>query len=140
MSPERRHAIASKGLCVRVSDSIKLTCLHLTWSSYVRKIARVRLTRNYLNSFKIIGSSYIIMLSKCFIALIKFYKRWISPMLAPSCRFYPSCSQYAIEAITQHGVLKGGYLTVRRLLRCHPLHSGGHDPVPEKFNAKKAEK
>ncbi|RCL47054.1 MAG: membrane protein insertion efficiency factor YidD [Candidatus Thioglobus sp.] len=80
------------------------------------------------------------MLSKCFIALIKFYQRWISPMLAPSCRFYPSCSQYAIEAITQHGVLKGGYLTVRRLLRCHPLHSGGHDPVPEKFNAKKAEK
>ena len=72
------------------------------------------------------------MLSKSFIALIKFYQRWISPMFAPSCRFHPSCSEYAIEAITLHGAVKGGYLTLRRLSKCHPLHAGGHDPVPEK--------
>lgn len=65
------------------------------------------------------------------IAVIKFYQYFISPLLGNRCRFYPSCSHYAIEAITLHGVVKGLYLTLRRLLKCHPFHEGGHDPVPK---------
>jgi putative membrane protein insertion efficiency factor len=64
------------------------------------------------------------------VALIRWYQRWISPFLAPSCRFVPSCSQYAAEAIERYGLTRGGWLAVRRLLRCHPFHPGGHDPVP----------
>lgn len=64
-------------------------------------------------------------------APIRFYRRFLSPLKgAPSCRFYPTCSAYAIEAIEVHGVLKGSYLAVRRVLKCHPLHPGGIDPVP----------
>jgi uncharacterized protein len=62
--------------------------------------------------------------------LIRGYQRFISPALPPSCRFHPSCSQYALEAVTRHGALKGGWLAVRRLARCHPFHPGGFDPVP----------
>lgn len=58
------------------------------------------------------------------------YRRWISPLLPPSCRFYPSCSAYAVEALTIHGALRGSWLTLRRLLRCGPWHPGGLDPVP----------
>jgi len=64
------------------------------------------------------------------IAPIRAYRYLISPMLGPTCRFYPSCSCYAEEALQQHGALHGSYLTVRRLLRCHPWHEGGYDPVP----------
>ena len=67
-----------------------------------------------------------------FISLIKAYQYLISPFLGPCCRFHPTCSHYAIEAINEHGVLKGGYLSVRRIIKCHPLHEGGHDPVPTK--------
>ncbi|MET8834083.1 membrane protein insertion efficiency factor YidD [Micromonospora sp. WMMD1076] len=59
------------------------------------------------------------------------YRRWISPALPARCRFYPSCSAYAVEAVSRHGALRGSWLTVRRLSRCHPFHPGGHDPVPE---------
>ena len=62
--------------------------------------------------------------------LLRIYQLCISPFLGQNCRFYPSCSSYAIEAITLHGSLKGLFLTVRRLLKCHPFHSGGYDPVP----------
>jgi putative membrane protein insertion efficiency factor len=65
------------------------------------------------------------------IAVIKFYQYFISPLLGNRCRFYPSCSQYAIEAITLHGAIKGSYLTLKRLLKCHPFHEGGVDPVPK---------
>ena len=65
------------------------------------------------------------------IALIRGYQLLISPLLGNHCRFYPSCSQYAREAIEYHGVLCGGWLAIRRLLRCHPWHPGGVDPVPE---------
>jgi putative membrane protein insertion efficiency factor len=69
---------------------------------------------------------------RLFVGLIKAYQYLISPFLGPSCRFHPTCSQYAIEAFNEHGVLKGGYLSVRRIIKCHPLHEGGHDPVPTK--------
>jgi hypothetical protein len=63
-------------------------------------------------------------------AIIRGYQRFLSPALPPSCRFHPSCSQYALEAVTRYGVLKGSWLAVRRLARCHPFHPGGFDPVP----------
>ncbi|AQV03145.1 membrane protein insertion efficiency factor YidD [Desulfococcus multivorans] len=62
--------------------------------------------------------------------LIRLYQYIISPVLAPSCRFYPTCSHYAYEAISRHGVFKGIALSGRRILRCHPFHPGGIDPVP----------
>ncbi len=65
-------------------------------------------------------------------ALIRLYQRTLSPLLGPVCRFYPSCSSYGYEAIRTHGALYGSYLTVRRLLRCHPWNPGGVDPVPPK--------
>jgi putative membrane protein insertion efficiency factor len=61
---------------------------------------------------------------------IRGYQRLLSPLLPPSCRFYPSCSQYALEAIRRHGALKGSWLAARRLIRCHPFNAGGFDPVP----------
>ena len=61
---------------------------------------------------------------------IRVYKLCISPLLPPSCRFYPSCSSYAIQAITLHGPLKGLWLAVKRILRCNPFNDGGYDPVP----------
>ncbi|MDP9139727.1 MAG: membrane protein insertion efficiency factor YidD [Pseudomonadota bacterium] len=64
------------------------------------------------------------------VALIRVYQIAISPILGPRCRFYPSCSQYAIEAIRLHGGLRGGWLAARRIVRCHPLNPGGYDPVP----------
>lgn len=64
------------------------------------------------------------------IKLVQFYRLVISPVLPPSCRFYPTCSEYTIEAINQHGALKGFWLAIRRIGRCHPFCEGGYDPVP----------
>lgn len=64
------------------------------------------------------------------IMLIKFYKRFISPLLPPACRFYPSCSTYGLEAYQRHGFFKGTWLTVWRIMRCNPFNPGGFDPVP----------
>lgn len=64
------------------------------------------------------------------IVALKFYQWFISPVLGTNCRFAPTCSQYAIQAIQVHGLLYGGFLAVKRILRCHPWHEGGHDPVP----------
>lgn len=71
------------------------------------------------------------------IAPIKFYRKFISPNKIPCCRFTPSCSAYAIEAIEKHGCIKGMYLSVKRILRCNPFCKGGYDPVPEKKSKKK---
>ena len=62
--------------------------------------------------------------------LVRGYRYFISPMLGSNCRFYPSCSCYAEEALQQFGAVRGSYLTMRRLMRCHPWHEGGYDPVP----------
>ncbi|HEX7659444.1 MAG TPA: membrane protein insertion efficiency factor YidD [Pseudonocardiaceae bacterium] len=70
------------------------------------------------------------ILARILVFLVNIYRQWISPFLPPSCRFYPSCSAYAVEALTVHGALRGSLLTVWRLLRCGPWHPGGLDPVP----------
>lgn len=66
------------------------------------------------------------------IGIIRFYQKFISPMTSPSCRFQPTCSQYSLESVRRFGAMKGTYLSVRRILKCHPFHPGGFDPVPEK--------
>ena len=63
-------------------------------------------------------------------SIIRLYQKVISPFLQPSCRFYPTCSSYALEAIEKHGVFSGFRLAIKRILKCHPFHSGGFDPVP----------
>ncbi|HUT86986.1 MAG TPA: membrane protein insertion efficiency factor YidD [Candidatus Heimdallarchaeota archaeon] len=70
------------------------------------------------------------MLEWLLVSIIHVYQRVISPVLPSRCRFYPTCSQYGKDAIAKHGPFLGSYLAVRRLLRCHPLHPGGIDPVP----------
>jgi uncharacterized protein len=72
------------------------------------------------------------MLKKVFISIIRFYQVAISPIKPPSCRFYPTCSHYGLEAVQRFGALKGGWLTLKRILKCHPFHPGGVDPVPDK--------
>ena len=64
------------------------------------------------------------------LALVRFYRSFISPLLPPSCRYVPTCSEYALIAIESYGAMKGGWLSLKRILRCHPWHEGGYDPVP----------
>jgi len=66
---------------------------------------------------------------RCALALLRIYKRWISPCLPSACRYHPTCSEYMLEAIEKHGVARGVWMGTRRLLRCHPFHEGGFDPV-----------
>ncbi|HEX7117259.1 MAG TPA: membrane protein insertion efficiency factor YidD [Longimicrobiales bacterium] len=70
------------------------------------------------------------MVARILLALIGGYRRWVSPLLPPACRFTPSCSAYAAEAVERYGARKGAWLAVRRLLRCHPFGGHGYDPVP----------
>lgn len=65
------------------------------------------------------------------LGLIRLYQLLLSPLLGANCRFEPTCSVYATEAIKRYGVIKGGYLSFRRLIKCHPFHEGGYDPVPK---------
>jgi len=75
-------------------------------------------------------------MQKILVMLLKVYQYLVSPWFGQTCRFYPSCSCYAIEAVEKRGVLMGLWLTIRRIGRCHPWHPGGFDPVPEKCEAK----
>jgi putative membrane protein insertion efficiency factor len=70
------------------------------------------------------------VLARAMIGAIRFYRKGISPLKPPVCRFYPTCSQYGLEAVEKYGAARGGWLLLRRLLRCHPLCRGGFDPVP----------
>ncbi|MDA1888256.1 membrane protein insertion efficiency factor YidD [Bacillus cereus group sp. BY105LC] len=71
-------------------------------------------------------------MKQIFIGIIRFYQKFISPMTPPTCRFYPTCSHYGLEAFQKHGAFKGFWLTCKRILKCHPFHPGGFDPVPDK--------
>lgn len=72
-------------------------------------------------------------MKKVLLLVIRFYQKIISPCFPARCRFYPTCSAYAFTAIERYGVMKGGWLATRRILKCHPFHAGGVDPVPEKL-------
>lgn len=69
-------------------------------------------------------------MTRIILTLIRFYQIWISPLIGPVCRFQPTCSHYAYQAFSKYGFFKGSYLTIRRLLKCHPFHRGGYDPLP----------
>ncbi len=70
-------------------------------------------------------------MKRLLVAILRGYRLLVSPMLGPNCRFHPSCSAYAIEALERHGALRGGWMSFRRVCRCHPWHAGGYDPVPD---------
>jgi len=69
-------------------------------------------------------------MTRALIAIVRFYRKRLSPLSAPRCRYVPTCSAYALEALEKYGALKGGLLALRRIFRCHPFHKGGYDPVP----------
>lgn len=70
------------------------------------------------------------MAKRLLLGIIHFYQRWISPLKPPSCRFYPTCSSYGLQAIDKYGIVKGVWLIILRIGKCHPFHPGGYDPVP----------
>lgn len=76
-------------------------------------------------------------MKKIVLLLISFYRKCISPLKPSCCRFYPTCSSYAYEAVEKYGAFKGSYLAIKRILRCNPYHKGGYDPVPELYHKKK---
>ena len=72
----------------------------------------------------------MIRVKRVFLFLIDVYRRYISPLKSPCCRYIPTCSEYAMIAIERYGAMRGGWLALKRILRCHPFHAGGYDPVP----------
>ena len=79
-------------------------------------------------------------MKKIFIGLIRGYQRFISPLFPPSCRYYPTCSNYSVQAIQKHGAIKGSIMGISRILRCHPFVKGGYDTVPEQFSIRRNNK
>ena len=79
-------------------------------------------------------------MKKIFIGLIRGYQRFISPLFPPSCRYYPTCSNYSVQAIQKHGAIKGSIMGNSRILRCHPFVKGGYDPVPKQFSIRRNNK
>lgn len=79
---------------------------------------------------KVIYALVLSTMKKVLIKVVKFYRRNISALSPPTCRFIPTCSAYALEALEKHGALKGSWLSLKRILKCHPFHKGGYDPVP----------
>ena len=79
------------------------------------------------------------VVARMLIAMVVAYRRYVSPVLPARCRFYPSCSAYSLEALQKHGAIRGTGLTVWRLLRCHPFHPGGYDPVPDPIRHRPAD-
>lgn len=73
-------------------------------------------------------------MKRAMLASLRFYKRRISSLLPPACKYTPTCSEYAMQAVERYGAVYGGYLAARRLLRCHPFAKGGYDPVPERVD------
>lgn len=90
-----------------------------------------------MRTVKYIISFAGLVLSGVAVYIIKFYKFFISPLLPAACRYYPTCSVYSIEAIKRFGIIKGGFLSLKRVLSCNPFFDGGFDPVPEVFSLKK---
>ncbi|HIW71241.1 MAG TPA: membrane protein insertion efficiency factor YidD [Candidatus Levilactobacillus faecigallinarum] len=72
-----------------------------------------------------------------FMSLVRGYQRWISPLFPPTCRYYPTCSTYMLQALAKHGTVKGGLMGIARILRCHPFVHGGVDPVPDHFTLRR---
>jgi putative membrane protein insertion efficiency factor len=72
------------------------------------------------------------MMKRVLLSLIAGYRYFLSPLFGPTCRFYPTCSAYAKEAIESHGAMRGAWLAIKRILKCHPWHAGGFDPVPRR--------
>ncbi|WP_369792406.1 membrane protein insertion efficiency factor YidD [Treponema sp. OMZ 838] len=107
---------------------ILFLCVRLSWIVCLKK----RICSLFdLNNMK---HHYLKTIERIFTFLlcagVKVYQKCISPLFPPCCRYYPTCSHYALESLTKYGPVKGGYLAVRRILRCHPFHKGGYDPVP----------
>ena len=90
-----------------------------------------------MNLIRVISSSAAGLFAETAVYIIKFYKLLISPLLPASCRYYPTCSVYSIQAIRKFGIIKGGYLAVKRILSCNPFGGYGFDPVPETFSFRK---
>ena len=90
-----------------------------------------------MNLIRVISSSAAALFAETAVYIIKFYKLLISPLLPASCRYYPTCSVYSIHAIRKFGIIKGGYLAVKRILSCNPFGGYGFDPVPETFSFRK---
>ncbi|WP_330217626.1 membrane protein insertion efficiency factor YidD [Endozoicomonas numazuensis] len=90
----------------------------------------IRYRQSKADMIRPVMNFFMLLPKRIAMGLIKVYRYCLSPIMARHCRFYPSCSSYAQESLEHHGFLKGSYLTLKRLLRCHPWHPGGFDPVP----------
>ena len=132
-------AMCSVAVCARHTDLITMSYTHpsaieglsLLSSIQVRPSTIIRQSKMESREFfSRLWRACKRIVALPFIALVRLYQLCISPLTPAACRFTPTCSQYAIEALRKHGVIKGGWLTVKRILRCHPWGGSGYDPVP----------